>query len=139
MSGYVYMVGAGRHIKIGFTENMSMRWRLLKETMKTYGKPRFIGCVKGTRSDESKVLSMGIPIAGREIFMDGIIPDLRVIFPDRECFREVPNPVKFLRIRIDPELMHELKVAAARNGMLMHQYIDSALRIVLGTKKRGAA
>lgn len=54
-----------------------------------------------------------------------------------ESMRNHKPQVKYLHIRIDPELMRALKAAAAQNGLLMHQYVEAALRLCL-SKKRGA-
>ena len=50
---------------------------------------------------------------------------------------------KYLHVQISPDLMRDVKVAAARNRMLLHEYVAAALSIVLAKadqpKKRGAA
>ncbi len=53
--------------------------------------------------------------------------------------RQHKPAVKYLHIRIDPELMRELKSAAAKEGKLMHEYVEAALRLCTGVRKKVSA
>ena len=54
--------------------------------------------------------------------------------------RQHKAEIKYLHIRIDPELMRYLKSEAAKAGVLLHEYVDSILRLrVQAKERRGAA
>ena len=48
--------------------------------------------------------------------------------------REHKPEVKFLHVRIEPDLMHQAKVAAAQQGKLLHELVSIALSVYLKKK-----